>query len=129
MTSPRRGTTSSPLNGFAKRNAGDLAMTASVTRMSFCAGTAGSISRAASRGAFSRSVEDIAGPHPIEVLVDEARGIGTRRVEAGEGLHVRERERECAAHRMQPPAQQAIHHDRAANLVAVRKRVHEDVRA
>ena len=84
--------------------------------------------RATQLGGCARTVEDVGRPYAIEILVDEARSVRACRIEAEKGLHVRERKRERTAHRTQFPAQQAIHHDRAANLVAVRERVNQDVR-
>jgi hypothetical protein len=68
-------------------------------------------------------------PQPVEVLIDEARRVGLARIEALEGGHVGEAQGQHAAGRSDCVLEQKIEHDRAADLVAVGQRVHQDVGA
>ncbi|KGR95249.1 hypothetical protein X977_5762 [Burkholderia pseudomallei MSHR7504] len=68
-------------------------------------------------------------PHAIEILIDEARGVGPCRIETLVCGHVRERHSQHAAARPQAPLQQRVDDDRAAYFVAVRERVDHHARA
>ncbi|MCY1535836.1 hypothetical protein D9M68_712600 [compost metagenome] len=68
-------------------------------------------------------------PYAVEVLVDEARGVGPGRVEAVIGVDVGEGERQAAAARAQVVVEQRLDGNGAADLVAVGQGVDHHVGA
>ena len=79
--------------------------------------------------ALPRPLQGLQRPHAVEVLIDEARCAGVFRVEALIGGDVGKGERQHAPPRPDTLAEQEVERDGAANLVAVRDRIDERMRA
>ncbi len=88
-----------------------------------------SCARAAQLDRVARAEQLLVGPDAVQVLVDAARRVGVGGVEARVGLDVGEGQRQAAAPRPEALPQQPVERDRAADLVAVRQRLHHHVRA
>jgi hypothetical protein len=76
--------------------------------------------------AVARAVEHGGRPYPVEILVDEARRVRVRGIEALERLHVVERKDETPARGLCTHREETVERDRAADLVAVRERHRQD---
>ena len=79
-------------------------------------------------GARPGPVQHVGTPQSVEILVDAPRGERIGRVERPIGGDVREADRERSTQRSEPGAEQPVERDRAADLVAMRERLQEDVR-
>ena len=85
--------------------------------------------RAGEIGGLPRAVQHLGGPQPVEVLVDAARRERIGGIERFVGGDVGEADRQRAARRPEFLGEQPVERDRAADLVAVRQRLQQDVRA
>jgi hypothetical protein len=79
--------------------------------------------------ALARSVEHVRRPEPVEVLVDAARAEGVGPIEALVGTDVGEAQRQRSAQGPARLAKQPVEGNGAADLVAVRQRLDENVRS
>ena len=77
----------------------------------------------------ARTEERGIGPDSVVVLVDQTRWERVGRVEAREGCDVGKGQSQTAAPRAKALLQQPVERDRAADLVAMRERLHHHPRA
>ncbi len=87
------------------------------------------LARAVELGGAPRAVQHRRVPHPVDVLVDEARRGRLARIEPLVSGEVDEAERQPAACRRQSRLEQPVEHDRAGDLIAMRNREQRHMRA
>ena len=85
------------------------------------------LTRAVELDARARALEHLRRPQPVEVLVDTARRKRLRRIERPVRGDVGEADRQRPAQRTHSSLQQPVECDRAADLVAMRQRLHQHV--
>jgi hypothetical protein len=84
---------------------------------------------AAQFDAVTRAQQLLVSPDAVEVLVHATRRKGVGRVEASIGLHIGKGQGHAARHGPPGLAQQPVHSDGAADLVAMRQSLHQHARA
>ena len=86
------------------------------------------LTRASELGAVARPSEHVGRPEAVEILVDAARRERISRIETLVRGDVGEDDGQCPARGPQAFAQEPIERDGAADFVAVRQGLHQDVR-